>query len=93
MLKGKDGTKKRQKKGAAAKVVTGLAMGTAVGLTAGILLAPKSGKETRKEISEKAKDVLDKSKEDLHNIKYKIAETVEDVRDDISSKAELLRNQ
>ena len=36
------------------KLVTGLVAGALVGAAAGILLAPKSGKETRKMVGEKA---------------------------------------
>ena len=36
------------------KLVTGLVAGALVGVAAGILLAPKTGKETRKMVGEKA---------------------------------------
>lgn len=39
----------------------GLIFGAAIGATAGILLAPKSGEETRKDIQKLAKDVGDKA--------------------------------
>ena len=38
----------------------GLAVGTVLGAVAGILFAPKSGKETRKVIAEKAKSIKSK---------------------------------
>lgn len=39
----------------------GLIFGAAIGATAGILLAPKSGEETRKDIQKLAKEVGDKA--------------------------------
>lgn len=45
------------------KVIVGFLCGVAAGTLAGLLLAPSSGEETRKKISEKATDL----KEDLSN--------------------------
>ncbi len=41
------------------KIIVGLLAGAAVGVLAGILLAPDSGKETRKKLSKKGKDITD----------------------------------
>ena len=43
-------------------VIGALIGGAAVGAAAGVLLAPKSGKETRKDIANKAKSVSKKIK-------------------------------
>ena len=40
-----------------------LLVGLSAGFVAGILLAPKPGKETRKEIKEKGEELIEKSKE------------------------------
>ena len=45
------------------KFVLGALIGAAAGAIAGVLLAPKSGKETRKELGKKAKDYSEKAKE------------------------------
>ncbi|GFN36225.1 YtxH domain-containing protein [Tepidimicrobium xylanilyticum] len=50
------------------------ALGTAIGAIAGLLFAPKSGKETRK-------DIADKTKEKTENIKTSIKESVATLKD------------
>ena len=44
------------------KFLTGFAVGAAIGAIAGILLAPKSGAETREMIGDMASDVARKTK-------------------------------
>lgn len=55
-------TSKNFAKGAAA----GIALGAIAGAVAGILLAPKSGKETRKDIAKYIHEMKDKIAEELH---------------------------
>ncbi len=43
-------SEEERRKAACRNLTTGLLFGALIGVTAGILLAPKSGKETRKEI-------------------------------------------
>jgi len=45
------------------KIILGTTLGVVAGAAAGVLLAPKSGKETRKIIGKKAKEVAAKGKE------------------------------
>jgi gas vesicle protein len=45
-------------------LLTGLLIGGLIGAALGILYAPKSGKETRDEITGKAKELVDKAKEE-----------------------------
>lgn len=44
------------------KFFLGVVLGAAAGLVAGILTAPKSGKETRQELKEQGKKALDETK-------------------------------
>ena len=48
--------------------------GLAIGFAAGILLAPKSGRETRKELVEKGEELVEKSREGFEVAKVKFAE-------------------
>ena len=57
------------------KFLAGFTIGAALGAITGILLAPKSGEETREMLSDTAKEVLEKTDEKLKNIQDK-AETV-----------------
>ncbi len=69
---------RQQKKETALKVLSGLAIGTVIGGVIGILFAPKAGKETRQEISEKVKETAavtgEKVKETLQEVKDKVEE-------------------
>lgn len=62
MKTGTDKSKKEEKSGNVSKVVGSLVAGAAVGLAAGILLAPDKGKKTREKLLEDAKDLADKLK-------------------------------
>lgn len=55
-------------------MVLGFAAGMVAGVAAGILMAPKSGQETRQLISEKAHNAIDKAEDTAKN-------TVEQVKD------------
>lgn len=55
------------------KMLGALAVGTAVGVGAGILFAPKKGSETRKDIKDKTDKLMDKAK----NVKKKKNQEVE----------------
>ena len=57
------------------KFLAGFTIGAALGAITGILLAPKSGEETREMLSDIAKEVLEKTDEKVKNIQDK-AETV-----------------
>jgi len=92
----------KKKSGSAVPFVVGAAIaGAAVGVAAGVLLAPQSGEETRKEIVNKGKEILEKGetkgKEILKNgqelaqkgeemAKGKIKEVAKTVSDKMSEK-------
>jgi gas vesicle protein len=65
------------------KFFLGALLGAAAGAVAGILFAPKSGKETRKIIADKSKEYVEKGKEYVEKgtdlAKEKIKETAETV--------------
>ena len=58
----------------ASEVLITLTLGLAVGFVAGVLLAPKSGKETRKELIEKGEEFAEKTKEGFEVTRVKLAE-------------------
>ncbi len=58
-----------------------LAIGTAIGAAAGILLAPKSGKETRKELKGKFDELVDKVKKiDAKEVKEDLEDRISDIK-------------
>lgn len=59
------------------KLAIGALIGTAVGLIAGILTAPKSGKETRKDIKETANKVFSEAEKRLKNLYGELNELIE----------------
>lgn len=61
-----------EQEGAFKKVVLGMFFGAVVGVTAGILLAPKPGKESRQDFAENAKKAAEKIKETTSTIKMNI---------------------
>ncbi len=67
------------------KVALGALIGTAAGMIAGVLLAPKSGEETRKDIREAAEDATRNMKANVNDtidtIKYKTDELGYDIKD------------
>lgn len=62
------------------KIVLGLLAGLAAGAVLGVLFAPKKGKETRDELSKKAKDLSDTIKTAVNESGEMIADIRKDVR-------------
>ena len=52
----------------------GLLAGAAIGLVVGILYAPRSGKDTREQVGEKAHEVVETAKEKVAGIKHAVGE-------------------
>lgn len=59
-------------------------LGAAVGGTLGVLFAPKSGKETRKELKDKASELIAKAKEiDVREVKDKMIDKVNEIIEEV----------
>ena len=56
------------------KFLGGFVVGAALGAVAGLLLAPKSGAETREMLSDTAKDVMEKTDKTVKEIQSKAKE-------------------
>jgi gas vesicle protein len=61
----------------AQKVVTG----TLIGVLAGIMIAPRSGRETREMLKKHGKDTLDSLQDKLAAIRFKLSNKIEDLRE------------
>ena len=64
----------------AGKFLAGFIVGGAVGAIAGLLLAPKSGEETRAMIAKTSSEIYDKTEDSLKEIKEKAEVVVEDLQ-------------
>ncbi len=68
-----------RRKAACRNLTAGLLIGAFVGVTAGILFAPKPGRETRKEIADKAADAVDQLRETVSELVSDLQERIEEV--------------
>ena len=68
---------------------SGLFIGVGVGVAIGILLAPKSGKDTRDQIAGTVKDGLDGAIEKGQTLTRLMQETLEDARERIKEAADV----
>jgi gas vesicle protein len=68
-------------KGSALEVAVSFLIGAATGFVVGILLAPASGKETRKKITEEVGKTVDKSKEGFDKIAKEAEKGIKVVRE------------
>lgn len=66
---------KKDKKKKAAIATAGIATGAVVGTIAGVLIAPKSGKETIEDVKEKTNKVKNKINENIEDSKSKVKES------------------
>lgn len=64
----------------AGKFIAGFIVGGAIGAVAGILLAPKSGEETRELLSNSAKDMIKKADETAKQIQSKADDAVSELQ-------------
>ena len=80
----------------ATKFLAGFIVGGAIGAIAGILLAPKSGEETRQLIADTSKDVLRRADETVKEIQSRADDVVSDMQkkgDELRDKIQSLINQ
>ena len=78
------------------KFLVGFLVGGAIGAVAGILLAPKSGEETRQLIADTTKDVMRRADETVKEIQSKADDVVSDMQrkgDELRDKLQNLINQ
>lgn len=78
------------------KFLTGFLVGGAIGAIAGILLAPKSGEETRALIADTAKDVSQRANETVKEIQSKADDVVSEMQkkgDELKEKLQNVINQ
>ncbi len=78
-------SRKDRAKREAGKVITGLLLGSVFGATVALLMAPASGEETRRRITEETAGVKEKMKTAAGNIESKARELVEDVNDRVDN--------
>ena len=63
------------------RFLAGVAVGTAIGAIAGILLAPQSGEETREQLGKMASDLAEKTDETVKDIKKKADTLISDAQE------------
>ncbi len=63
------------------RIAVGALIAGAAGYLAGILTAPKSGKETRADISDKAKDAKDETLDQLQNLHTELDNLIQKTKD------------
>ncbi len=63
------------------RFLAGFAIGAAIGAVAGILLAPKSGEETREILGDMASDIAKKTDAKVKDIQKKADDIVSDVQE------------
>ena len=81
----KSSTKQNDKVDVAKKVALGAAITAILGYIAGILTAPKSGKETRNDIKEKAVETYSAAEKELKKLHTELSDIIDEVSDRISS--------
>ena len=63
------------------RFLAGFTIGAAIGAVAGILLAPKSGEETREQLGKMATEFADKTDETVQDIKRKADTLISDAQE------------
>lgn len=76
---------KQEKAGVAKKLAIGAAISAVLGYLAGILTAPKSGKETREDIKNKAHETYAAAEKELKKLHTELTDVIDEVSDRITS--------
>lgn len=79
---------RRSRNDAVKKIAVGTIIGSVIGVASGLLFAPKSGKETREEIADFARDTTDEVKLRAEEAYDTLREKEARLRDDIKGKYE-----
>lgn len=79
--------RKSHSKRSAGKVIAAALVGSLVGATVGLLMAPTSGQEMRQRIRGRAMDARERAKIAAGNIESKARELAEEVKEDINTAA------
>ena len=64
-------------------VAAGITIGAVLGFVAGLLLAPKSGKQTRQDITDHMKKIADQAEARLHAIQTELSERVDQAEEQV----------
>lgn len=75
------------------KVALGSAIAGAVGYLAGILSAPKSGKQTRQDIADKAGEAKTSAEDELHELNEELKGMIKNTKDKTISMGSAARNE
>jgi gas vesicle protein len=78
-------TRKDDKQDLVKKFAIGAALSAVFGYLAGILTAPKSGKETREDIVDKAKEGYNAAEKELKKLHTELSDVIDEVSDRITS--------
>lgn len=85
--------KQKAEKAKQAKIATaGVVLGAVTGAVGGVLLAPKSGKETREDIKDASQQIADKINMKTVDVKGKMSEKLEDRKGNFIESKQKIRN-
>lgn len=69
---------RKVQRGKAGMLVLGVSIGCTVGAVAGVLWAPRTGKETRQEVARRGRETWEKIKDNASSTGYRLAHAVEE---------------
>lgn len=75
------------------KVVTGMLVGSVVGATVGLLMAPASGHETRRRLTGDMLGAREKLKSAAGNVESQARELISDVREEVKTGAKTVNRR
>lgn len=78
-------TRKEEKQDLVKKFAIGAALTAAIGYLVGLLTAPKSGRETREDIVDKAKESYNAAEKELKKLHTELTDVIDEVSDRVTS--------